>query len=69
MIMVGSIGCDKILVEADCMEVVEVMQNRGNKEVSLTHLVREVDVQPSHPGSNPHGRRSGFLLFKNKNPL
>jgi hypothetical protein len=28
-------------------------------------MVREVDVQPSHPGSNPHGCRFGFLLLKN----
>jgi hypothetical protein len=45
-----SMGQDKILI----------------REVSLAHLVREVDVQPSHPGSSPHGCRFGFLLFKNK---
>jgi hypothetical protein len=27
-------------------------------------LVREVDVQPSHLDSSPHGRRFGFLLFQ-----
>jgi hypothetical protein len=32
--------------------------------VSLAHLVSEVDVQPSHPGSSPHGRKFGFLLLK-----
>jgi hypothetical protein len=36
--------------------------------IGLAHLVREVDVRPSHPGSSPHRRESGFLLFKNKKP-
>jgi hypothetical protein len=34
------------------------------KEVILAHMVREVDIQPNHPGSSPHGRRFGFLLLK-----
>jgi hypothetical protein len=33
---------------------------------SLAHLVREVDVQPSHPGSSLHGREFGFLFSKKK---
>jgi hypothetical protein len=40
----------------------KVVLKDPTQEVSLTHLVREVDVQPSHPGSSPHGRRIGFLL-------
>jgi hypothetical protein len=35
------------------------------QEVSLAHLLREVDVQPSLLGSSPQGRRFGFLLLKN----
>jgi hypothetical protein len=35
------------------------------QEVSLAHLAREVDVQPSHPGSSPHRREFGFLFSKN----
>jgi hypothetical protein len=31
--------------------------------VSLAHLAREVDVQPSHPDSSPHRREFGFLFF------
>jgi hypothetical protein len=38
-----------------------------NQEVSLAHLVREVDVQPSHPGSSPHRREFGFLFSKKQN--
>jgi hypothetical protein len=34
------------------------------KEVSLAHLVREVDVQPSYPGSSLQRREFGFLLKK-----
>jgi hypothetical protein len=34
------------------------------REGSLAHLVREVDVQPSHPGLSLHGHRFGFLFFK-----
>jgi hypothetical protein len=34
------------------------------KEVSLAHMVRKVDVQPSHLGLSPHGCRFGFLLLK-----
>ena len=34
--------------------------------MSLAHLVREVDVQPSHPGSSSHRHGSGFLLFRKK---
>jgi hypothetical protein len=37
------------------------------QEVSLAHLAREVDVQPSHPGSSPHRREFGFLFSKNQN--
>jgi hypothetical protein len=29
-------------------------------------LAREVDVQPSHPGSTPHIIEFGFLFTKNK---
>jgi hypothetical protein len=29
------------------------------KELSLAHLVWEVDVQPSHPGSSPEDVNSG----------
>jgi hypothetical protein len=36
------------------------------KEVSLAHLVRKVDVQPSHPGLSHQGRRFWFLLFQKK---
>jgi hypothetical protein len=39
----------------------------AQKEVSLAHLAREVDVQPSHPGSSPHIREFGFLFSKNQN--
>jgi hypothetical protein len=35
------------------------------EEVSLAHLVREVDVQPSHPGSSLQRREFGFLFKKN----
>jgi hypothetical protein len=34
--------------------------------VSIAHLVREVDVQPSHPGSSLHGCEFGFLFSKKK---
>jgi hypothetical protein len=38
-------------------------------EVSLAHLVREVNVQPIHLGCNSHGHKFRFLLlFQNKNP-
>jgi hypothetical protein len=37
------------------------------EEVSLAHFAREVDVQPSHPGSSPHIREFGFLFSKNQN--
>ena len=30
LIIAGNVGCNRILVESDCMEVVEVMQNGGN---------------------------------------
>jgi hypothetical protein len=30
------------------------------------NLAREVDVQPSHPGSSPHRREFGFLFSKNQ---
>jgi hypothetical protein len=30
LILAGNIGCNKIMVESDCIEVVEVMQNGGN---------------------------------------
>jgi hypothetical protein len=33
------------------------------QEVSLAQLAMGVDVQPRHPGSNPHGCEFGFLLF------
>jgi hypothetical protein len=36
------------------------------EEVSLAHLVQEVDVQPSHLGSSPHRREFGFLFPKKK---
>jgi hypothetical protein len=36
------------------------------KEVSVAHLIREVDVQSSLPGSSFQEREFGFLLFKNK---
>jgi hypothetical protein len=36
--------------------------NMKCEEVSLAHMVREVDIQPSHPGSSPHGCRFGFVL-------
>jgi hypothetical protein len=39
----------------------------AQKEVSLAHLAREVDLQPSHPGSSPHRREFGFLFSKNQN--
>jgi hypothetical protein len=32
------------------------------QEVSLAHLVMEVDVQPSHPGSSLQRREFGFLF-------
>jgi hypothetical protein len=32
---------------------------------SLAHMVTEVDLHPSHPGSSPHGRGFGFLSLKN----
>jgi hypothetical protein len=35
------------------------------EEVSLAHMVREVDVQSNHPGSSLHGHIFGFLLLKN----
>jgi hypothetical protein len=36
------------------------------KEVSLAHLVREVDVQPNHPGSSLQRREFGFLFKKKR---
>jgi hypothetical protein len=36
------------------------------EEVSLAQLAMEVDVQPRHPGSNPHECEFGFLLFIKK---
>ena len=30
LIIAGNVGCNILLVESDCMEVVEVMQNGGN---------------------------------------
>jgi hypothetical protein len=39
------------------------------EEVSLAHLVREVDVQPSHPGSSLHRCEFGFLFFKKTKSL
>jgi hypothetical protein len=36
------------------------------QEVSLAHLVREVDVQPSHPGSSLQRHEFGFLFQKTK---
>jgi hypothetical protein len=44
-------------------------QNRAWEEVSLAHLVREVDVQPSHPGSSLHRCEFGFLFSKKKNKI
>jgi hypothetical protein len=38
------------------------------QEVSLAHLVREVDVQSSHPSSSPHRHRFGFYCLKNHFP-
>jgi hypothetical protein len=35
----------------------------SSKEVSLAQLAMGVDIQPRHPGSNPHGCEFGFLLF------
>jgi hypothetical protein len=35
----------------------------NRQEVSLAQLAMGVDVQPKHPGSNPHGCEFGFLLF------
>jgi hypothetical protein len=34
--------------------------------VSLAHLAREVDVQPSHPGSSLHRRELGSYFQKTK---
>jgi hypothetical protein len=45
----------------------KILNTHVPKEVSLTHLVREVDVQPIHSCSNPHRRRFEFLLFQNLN--
>jgi hypothetical protein len=39
-------------------------KRKSMKEVSLSHMVREVDVHPSHQGSSLHERRFGFLLLK-----
>jgi hypothetical protein len=36
------------------------------EEVSLTHLVREVDVQPSHRGSSPRDTNLGSYYLKTK---
>jgi hypothetical protein len=44
--------------------VSKLYQSLYYKEVSLAHMVKEVDVQPSHPGSSLYGRRFGFLLLK-----
>jgi hypothetical protein len=41
----------------------------NGQEVSLAHLAREVDVQPSHPGSSPHRRELGFLFSKKPKSL
>lgn len=30
LILSGQVGCSKLLVESDCMEVVEIMQQGGN---------------------------------------
>ena len=30
LLLAGSVGCNRIMVESDCMEVVETMQNNGN---------------------------------------
>ena len=30
LLLAGEVGCNKLLVESDCMEVVEIMQNGGN---------------------------------------
>jgi hypothetical protein len=38
-------------------------------EVSLAHLAREVDVQPSHPDSSPHRREFGILFFFKKTKI
>jgi hypothetical protein len=43
--------------------------NRKREEVSLAQLAMRVDVQPRHPGSNPHECKFGFLLFIKKNLL
>jgi hypothetical protein len=32
--------------------------------MSLANLVREVDVQPNHSGSSPHGREFGLVFFQ-----
>jgi hypothetical protein len=40
--------------------------NMPPKEVSLAQLAMGVDVEPRHPGSNPHGCEFGFLLFIKK---
>jgi hypothetical protein len=36
----------------------------NKEEVSLVHLVREVDIQPNNTGPSSHSLRFGFLLFK-----
>jgi hypothetical protein len=48
----------------DVRKVPQSQKKHAKKEVSLAHMVRKVDVQPSHPGSSPHGRGFGFLLLK-----
>jgi hypothetical protein len=40
-----------------------ILEPQKSQEVSLAQLAMGVDVQPRHPGSNPHRCEFGFLLF------
>ena len=47
LFIAGNIGCNRILVENDCMEVVQVMQNGGNSLGVAAAIVSASRATPS----------------------
>ena len=41
LLLAGEIGCNKVVVESDCMEVVEIMQNGGNSRGPTSTIYEE----------------------------